>query len=509
MARTPWRDGGRRSTGDYCEVIGYRLNMRLLVATLSCAVIASACSALPDELTGAAEDPRPADDAAPDGDDERDGSGGATATPGDDNTPGDEEGSGGAGGFGPANPSLTDRELTERLSELAGTLAVGNGSELSVVRPDGAGSLLLDGSESVLASQPTWSRDGTRLAWGSVSADRQVVQIQDFGDDGLPDGDARISNVAGNPVFYLQWNGSDERLVYIRNAETRGLVEVGTMDPGAPAVPVGEGAPFFISWDPDTDRIVGHVNERSIDLYELGNPGGPEAGFATVLPNGGGFSAPAWVDDNRVLVVIGEEFRYLDVSSGETESIVEVPGQVRFVLSPDRTAVAYQTMEGSDGPSLASLPVQDEDESSLIVLDLETGDQTLITNQLAVAWEWSPDSEKLAWLEAAVTAGRPAGTWSFWSDAGPMATPSTPVFNLSGKYGRNYLPFFAQYAQSVTGWSPDSTAYAFAGAMRGDGGVWVQLVTESVAPRIVAPGDFVTWGASDVPLPPAAGPSAA
>jgi TolB protein len=440
---------------------------------------------------------------------DQEGDSGSASDPDDGQTESDG-GSGAAGGFGPANPSLTDRELTERLAELTGTLAVGNGSELSVVRPDGAGSLLLDGSESVLASQPTWSRDGTRLAWGSISADRQVVLVQDFDDDGLPDGDPSISNVAGNPVFYLQWNGDDERLVYIRNAESGGVVEIGTLEPGAPAVPVGEGAPFFVSWGPETDRIVGHVNERSIDLYELDDPDGPEAGFSTVLPNGGGFSAPAWVDDSRVLVVIAEEFRYLDVTSGQMESIVEVPGQIRFVLSPDRTAVAYQTMGGAGGPSLASLGVQqDTTDSSLIVLDLETGEQTLVTNQLAVAWEWSPDSDKLAWLEAEVTAGRPAGTWSFWSRTGPLATPSTPVFNLSGKYGRNYLPFFAQYAQSVTGWSPDSSAYAFAGAMRGDGGVWIQLVTEAVAPRIVSAGDFVTWGSSDVPLPPTGGPSAA
>ncbi|MEM7323951.1 MAG: hypothetical protein AAF531_12760 [Actinomycetota bacterium] len=383
-----------------------------------------------------------------------------------------------------------------------------------MVRPDGAGSLLLGGSESELASQPTWSRDGERLAWASASAERQAVVIQEFGADGLPDGSAAISNVAGNPVFYLQWNRNDERLLYIRNSENRGLVEIGTVEPGAPAVPAGEGAPFFVSWAPESDRIVGHVNERTIDLYRFDGSGDPGEGFVTVLDAGGGFSAPAWVDEERVLVVIDGELVYLTVATGETESITAVPEPIRFVLSPDRTAVAYRATGVEGGPSLASAPFsQRAEQAGLIVLDLETGEETLVTNRAAAAWEWSPDSTKLAWLDVAVAGGRPTGTWGFWSAedeaAEAPATSATPAFNLSSKYGRNYLPFFAQYAQSVTGWSPDSSAYAFAGAIGSDGGIWVQLVDEVVAPRLVTLGDFVTWGPTDVPLPPSAGPSAA
>jgi TolB protein len=67
-----------------------------------------------------------------------------------------------------------------------------------------------------------------------------------------------------------------------------------------------------------------------------------------------------------------------------------------------------------------------------------------------------------------------------------------------------YLPFFAQYTQSVTGWAPDSTAFAFAGGIDGVRGVWVQLLDEAVRPHRVALGDFVTWGPGE-PLPAAGG----
>lgn len=507
------------SACDYSEKIRTRLNRRLLASIFCCVVIASACSSLQGESSdaGADQDGAPNEQQAGEQDtgeaeadeQETDGSSDSVETPdqdGDDQD-GQDQNDSGPSDLGPENPSITERELTERLSQLPGTLAVGNGPELSVTRPDGAAELLLDGSESVLASQPTWSRDGTRLAWGSVSAERQAVLVQDFGEDGLPSGEALPSNAEGAPVFYLQWNGADERLVYIRNSSNRGLVEVGTVEPASPAVAAGEGAPFFISWGPETDRIVGHVNEQSIELYEVGD--GETAEFAPVLENGGGFSAPAWADDARVLVVLDGQLQYLDVDTGETESIIEVPNAIRFVLSPDRTKIAYQTLGGSTGPELISTRAANTTDASLFVLDLATGDQTLVTEQLAVAWEWSPDNEKLAWLQASIIGGRPSGSWSFWSADGPLPSASGPDFNLSGKYGRNYLPFFAQYAQSVTGWAPDSSAFAFAGRIGRDGGIWIQLVNETVGPRLVTSGDFVTWGASDVPLPPTGGPSAA
>lgn len=410
-------------------------------------------------------------------------------------------------------PQLSEDEVFERLAALGGQLAIGNGPEVLVARPDGLSLQVLDGSETVVAAQPTWSGDGTRLAWSSVSAQRQAVIIQDFDDDGLADGGGAVSSAEGLPIFYLQWSGDDGRLAYIRNAPTGGVVEVGTLEPGSPVQPRGEGAPFFISWSPGPDRILAHVGGRSIELFDSA---GGAAGFDSVAAVDGGFSAPAWVDERTALIVADGALTLLDVETGEREALVEVDEPVQFVLSPDRQRVAYQSLapiEPADPVTAAGYRPAARSESApalaqsvapaLVVLDLDTRDRVAVTTERSLAWEWSPDGDKLAWLVFVGDADRPLGRWHFWSRTGAPVAPRSSDFAITRKVGQAYLPFFAQYTQSVTGWSPDSSAFAFAGSVGGERGVWIQLVTERAAPVRVAPGDFVTWG--DGPSPPPRG----
>ncbi len=480
--------------------------------------MASGCSgAEEDSAPGLESDPTidstaPSVGAGEDGDGSDPDAGSADPEPdeqndGDDNSGGQDDNSGGPD---PITPSISDEELTERLADLGGRLAIGDGPAIAVARPDGARLDVLDGSESVVAGQPTWSHDGERLAWSSISPDRQLVQVQNFGDDGEPSGEPERANAEGPPAFYLQWTEDDQRLAYLRNAPGGSEVEVGVVDPGLPIEPLGRGAPFYISWSPGPDRLLGHVGSSSIDRYDPEADGDP--GFVPVLPVSGGFSAPAWVDDQRALIVADDQLAYLDVERGGVEPIVDLGGPVRFVLSPDRTKVAYQVTGGEPGPSLITLDGStstiQNGRPGLVVLDLATLDQQVVTTELAAAWEWSPDSGLLAWLGVEVENRRPVGRWNFWSDGAGPPTERSPEFVITRKYGQVYLPFFAQYTQSVTGWSPDSSAFALAGTIDGEGGVWIQLVTETVEPRRVASGDFVTWGPGRPP-PPDGSPSAA
>lgn len=521
--RSAVRNGlGRRAdtrSGDgdnYALSIEKRPTRRLLGWILAGLLVASACSTAEEEGADDSADStssEPADtDAAEDpgeqGAEENGGTDPGASTPSQtapgETAPGPES--------VPLQPSIDGDALAERFTNLPGRLAIGNGPELGVVRPDGLNLEILDGSETVFASQPTWSHDGAELAWSSVSAERQIIQVQAFDDEGMADGEAARSDAAGQPVFYLQWNEADDTLAYIRNAETLGLVEVGIAEPGSAVRPEGEGAPFFISWSPGPDRLLGHVNEAVIRMLTVagteGDPIGP--GFDDVMTvDGGGFSAPAWVDGERALVVSEGFLSYLHVDLAETEPIERMGGPVRFVLSPDRTKVAYQILQGSGGVAVIghqtdpAQPVQ-QTEVGLTVLDLGTGDKVVVTTtEAALAWEWSPDSDKLAWLASEPSTTRPQGRWNFWSMSGSLPTEVGPPFGLTRKYIQSYLPFFGQYTQSVTGWAPDSNAFAYAGVVGNDRGIWVQLIDEVVAPQLVASGDFVTWGIG--PSPPASG----
>lgn len=420
---------------------------------------------------------------------------------------------------------LRGPELAERLAELEGQLALGNGPAVAVARPDGE-ALQVIGVEGETAAQPTWSRDGLSLAWSSVSAARQAVLVQSFDDDGQPDGDPAISAADGFPVFYLQWSGDDQRLGFLRSAPEPGQVEFGFVEPGRPVEPVAQDTPFFVTWSPGSGQVLAHVGQRTVELHD---PAAPADGPREVLAQGDDYSAPVWLDDERALVVADDSLAVLTIDDGAVEPLEPADGPIRFVLSPDRRRVAYRLLNApGDGPITASLTAattttttpeatsttadpsdaRPTDDGGLVVLDLETGQRQVLADDSVVAWEWSPDGTRLAWLSLQ-TQARLIGRWNFWSvDGSDLTVNRTPDFGLSRTYAEIYLPFFAQYAQSITGWAPDSSAYAFAGNVAGDRGVHVQLLDDLAEAVQVSGGDFVTWGPGPTPSP-GAGASAA
>ena len=79
-----------------------------------------------------------------------------------------------------------------------------------------------------------------------------------------------------------------------------------------------------------------------------------------------------------------------------------------------------------------------------------------------------------------------------WEDGSSF---STERFVPSLELSRDYLQFFEQYAQSMTLWSPDGSAFVYAGQQEGSGesGIWIQPATPDTAPVRVADGVVASW----------------
>ena len=381
---------------------------------------------------------------------------------------------------------LADPELVDLLGRLPGRLAVGDANRLLVTNPDGSDAQWLQDQADVLATQPTWSRAGDRLAFGRIGSESQQLVVHE-----VATAAEQVSDLEGSRVFYLQWSVADDVLAYLRDDPGGQGIEMGINVPGGEVVPVVAGQPLYLSWSPSSLMMAAHINDSQVvvlpDLLtdpELGTP-------STVLNPSGLFTVPAWIDESTLLAATIDGLALVDVNTNRSTLVAEGPA-VQFVLSPDRTKVAFTLPLGVDG-SPGVVQVQDEAGPGLQVVELASGDITTVTSATPLAWEWSPDSSLLAWLDLGSAGPVPRASWRFWDGT---SSTSSVAHRISGQVGKSYIPFFEQYAQSHHQWSPDSTAFAFAGqigSVESPEAIWVQLVGADVPPVAVAIGDFVTW----------------
>lgn len=379
----------------------------------------------------------------------------------------------------PTFPPL-DPEVAEALAEVPGILAFGLGRFIGVTNPDGSGATLV-GGEDAPASQPTWSNEGSLLAWSELGPDGGAIAIYDTGSG------AAISSVLGDTApFYLQWNHVDQLISYLRPSPTDvSELEAGAMRPGEGPSVYDSGSPHFFSWSPDRDLWVSHVDNERLAVVSIDQPIDL---FEELRP----FTTPMWLDGERILFASVEGLTVVDINGGPRQSFFLPPGRVEFIVSPTGDQVAFRLPtvdEETGGPS-----------GGLNVLDLETGDIVAVTDRPAFVWEWSPDGQRLAWMGLDRADAANLAQWHFWSAATEAEIGRSTSYRPSQVELQNYLPFFTQYSVSHSRWAPDGSAFAFAGSIGGDMGIWIDLVDQDLDAVLVAPGDVAFWSPSELPL---------
>jgi hypothetical protein len=120
-----------------------------------------------------------------------------------------------------------------------------------------------------------------------------------------------------------------------------------------------------------------------------------------------------------------------------------------------------------------------------------------VSDEPASAFHWSPDGRRLLLMTPEPGDDDPT-THRWWVWDGQEAAPIGPRFAPSPAYLREYLPFFGQYAQAMTLWSPDGSSFAYPGLIEDRDGVWVQRLDRDEPALVVEGGSVVAW--SPVPL---------
>lgn len=390
--------------------------------------------------------------------------------------------------------AASDTQIREIATEDSRLLILGEDGNIYTTNPAGRAAIAYttDASDARQYLQPTWSPDGSRIAWGMVDRTGDDVANRVFVTD-LSGSNLRQFAVSTAP-FYYYWNPNGNAIAYLSNATSNGSVELalGLLDLADDADRAGQtiarGQPLYFAWDPAGEQIVTHIGESRIDLRRA------DGEIEPIASTNAGFPAPQWTSDGESIIYAteldpaGDPTRNLvveNLANAERRSLTTYDERIAFDLSPAGTRLAY-AVSPADAASSALGP--------LYVIDLETGSTRELTSAPVLAFFWSPDGEKLAYLAGeAVGSGADVQLrlrWYVWD--GSRST-GYDIILPSRTFLQSYLAFFDQYARSMTIWSPDSTAFAYAGIdQRNRSGIWVQELDEETPSR-VAPGIFVAW----------------
>jgi TolB protein len=353
---------------------------------------------------------------------------------------------------------------------------------------------------------PTWSRDGSQLAFIGLSADGQQTKsrmmVANLDDESVNE----VYSTESEYPVYLNWSPDNANVSFISsNVSGQNLILQSVPAEGGDRTILDTGSPYYWSWAPDGRVMIVHAGGTStsaperIAFLNVNDSTVTEQGLETTP---GSFQAPAWSPD-------GSRIAYARTSDSENEIVVtdsagENPKKVGTFTN--KTAFAWS----SDGTRLAYLDgIQALDAGtigSLHVINMETSEE-IVEDADIISFFWSPNGEEIAYFVLLQTQAEGS------SSGGSDSTQATPqyvlglhVLNVTNGESRelftyrptqqflSLLPYFDQYHQSVTIWSPDNNnlVLSFINSS-GAPGIAVVAASGQLEPRILAEGYLAFW----------------
>ena len=410
---------------------------------------------------------------------------------------------------GPAEPA-TDGEGSTAGSLDGNLIAAAGPLGLRLLEPSGEVVGLLGPDQIV--TQPTWSRDGLRLAATLVHPATGVSQVAVV--------DIATSDIAtaptSRPYFFYSWSYDGSRLVALGPSQTGGTAAFILDETGAPASDVWlSGQSMYVAWEPGGRRLLVHSGHRLMLVNDVDSPR-DHSDYGLV---GVDFLAPAWVPGTQDFLYV-DSYGQAPADAGEQElldrrsttdpqllrrsagtgEITDLGPAGRYTMlavhpSGDRAAISAASPErpsiagaGSETASISPTgPETGVPAGSVQIVDLATAERRTVLDRIGLWLEWSPDGRHL--LIAAST-DDPSGIGMSWHIWDGQRSYELARFAPTETFFRDYLWFADQYNETPRLWSPDGDAITF-GANTVDGDI-------AAVARLSSAGAMTSLGPSDV-----------
>jgi hypothetical protein len=325
-------------------------------------------------------------------------------------------------------------------------------------------------------SQPIWASPDT-IVYAQTAAGDHRLEARRFGGDTVWSVELETP-----PFYYLAAPSSDDTVVVsLRNkADGSGLI-IEQIAAEASPLTLSEEAPFYASWNPTDGRLASHVGDTRLDITG--------SGTETIAGNASGFQAPVWLTAGLVSLRARGDDTYLTLWDDSSFSdIARVRGASRFVGSGNNIAVITGGTVETGGIQALAQALPTITSGILTVVDLEQASLTSVTSDPTTVFQWDRAGERLLYATF-VKDPTPALVWHVWE--GGEVTDFEP-FVPDPSWFATVAPFFDQYAQSVSLWSPDGSRFAYPALVDGTPQIMVQQLDETSA-RSIAPGAWVAW----------------
>lgn len=389
---------------------------------------------------------------------------------------------------------------------------VGNDLNVYTIDPKGSNKVQLtkdaDGGTTRGYDFPTWAPDNRHIAFVGVT----------FSSGNASNGTLYSSTFDGRTLltlyksdqsipFYLYWS-PDGQFVTFLAPKADGQLALGLTqgDKENSEQELDSGAPLYFAWSPDSQQMVLHVggalgdsDQARIALLPLAQKESKRA----ISASPGSFAAPQWSPDGKQLLFStadshnNQSMAVSNSQGNQTQNLYSYDGRISFTWSPRGDRIAYIVTDAS---------MQVPNYGTVHVLDSNGKNAQAVSSDPALAFFWSPNGRRLAYLTVQSPTGpssyRSVGLaaqarqqiqmqWKvkdFDTDATKVVATFTPTDNFI-----NLLPFYDQYARSMTFWSPDSQSLVYASSdSTSAGSIWVASVA-GASPVKVGDGVFASW----------------